>query len=50
MIRYNRTINSLVLFIFTGATFGVFDILYFRLALKALDIGRVSKNEILEMK
>ena len=31
----NRTISSLVLFIFTGVTFGVFDIIYFRLALKA---------------
>ena len=38
----NRIITSLVLFIFTGVTFGVFDIIYFRLALKALDIGRFS--------
>ena len=38
-ILYNRTISSLVLFIFTGVTFGVFDVIYFRLALKALDIG-----------
>ena len=38
----NRTISPLVLFIFTGVTFGVFDIIYFRLALKALDIGRFS--------
>ena len=40
IILYNKTISSLVLFIFTGVTFGVFDIIYFRLALKALDIGR----------
>ena len=40
IILYNRTISSLVLFIFTGVTFGVFDIIYFRLALKAQDIGR----------
>ena len=39
---YNRTISSLVLFIFTDVTFGVFDIIYFHLALKALDIGRFS--------
>ena len=39
IILYNRTISSLVLFIFTGVTFGVFDIIYFRLALKTLDIG-----------
>ena len=42
IILYNRTISALVLFIFTGVTFGVFDIIYFRLALKALDIGRFS--------
>ena len=42
IILYNRTISSLVLFIFTGVIFGVFDIIYFRLALKALDIGRFS--------
>ena len=42
IILYNRTISSLVLFTFTGVTFGVFDIIYFRLALKALDIGRFS--------
>ena len=51
IILYNRTISSLVLFIFTGVTFRVFDIIYFRLALKALSIGRFSwwmcfKNEI----
>ena len=40
IILYNRTISSLVLFTFTGVTFGVFDIIYFPLALKALDIGR----------
>ena len=39
---YNGTISSLVLFILTGVTFGVFDIIYFQLALKALDIGRFS--------
>ena len=39
IILYNRTISSLVLFISTGVTFGVFDIIYFHLALKALDIG-----------
>ena len=39
---YNRTTRSLVLFMFTGVTFGVFDIIHFRLALKALDIGRFS--------
>ena len=38
-ILYSRTISLLVSFIFTGATFGVFDIIYFRLALKALDSG-----------
>ena len=42
ILLYNRTINLLVLFIFTGVTFGVFDIIYFRLGLKALDIGRFS--------
>ena len=42
ILLYNRTISPLVLFVFTGVTFGVFDIIYFRLALKALDIGRFS--------
>ena len=42
IILYNRTISSLVLFIFTGVTLAVFDIIYFGLALKALDIGRFS--------
>ena len=42
IILCNRTISSLVLFIFTGVTFGVFDIIYFRLALKALDVSRFS--------
>ena len=42
IILYNRTISSLVLFMFTGATFGFLDIIYFRLALKAVDIGRFS--------
>ena len=51
IVLYNRTISSLVLFIFTGVTFGVFDIICFWLALKALHIGRFSwwmcrKNEI----
>ena len=32
----------MVLFIFTGVNFGVFDIIHFRLALKALDIDRFS--------
>ena len=40
IILYNRTISSLVLFIFTGVTFGVVDLMYFRLVLKELDIGR----------
>ena len=39
IILYNRTIGLFFLFIFTGVTFGVFDIIYFLLALKALDIG-----------
>ena len=43
-VLYNRiklhNWSSLVLFIFTGATSGVFDIIYFCLVLKALDIGR----------
>ena len=42
IILYNRTINPLVLFIFTGVAFGVFDIIYFCLTLKALDIGQFS--------
>ena len=42
IVLYNRTISSLVLFILTGMTFGVFNIIYFRLSLKALDIGRFS--------
>ena len=29
IILYNITISSLVLFIFTGVTFGVFDKIYF---------------------
>ena len=41
IVLYNRTISSLVLFIFTGVTFGVFYIIYFCLALKALDIGQL---------
>ena len=36
IILYNRTINSLVLFIFTGVTFRVFDMIYFRFSLNAL--------------
>ena len=39
IILYNRTISSLVLFIFTGVTFRVFEIICFRLALKAPNIG-----------
>ena len=50
IILYNRTINSLVLFIFTGVTFRVFDMIYsffvkrtvIRHCLKALDIVRFS--------
>ena len=42
IILSNRTISSLVLFIFTDVTFGVFNIIYFRFALNALDIGRFS--------
>ena len=42
IILYNRRIRLLVLFTFTGVTFGVFDIFYFRLALKALDTRRFS--------
>ena len=38
-VLYNRTISSLVLFTFTGVTFGLFDKIYFRLALKALDFA-----------
>ena len=34
IILYSRTISSLVLFVFTGVTFGVFDIIYFHLALR----------------
>ena len=51
IMLYSRTISSLVLFIFTGVTFEVFNIIYFRLGLKALDFDRFSwrmccKNEI----
>ena len=42
IILYNGTISLLVLFTFTGVTFGVFDIIYFRLTLKALDLDRFS--------
>ena len=42
IILYNEKISLLPLFIFTGVTFGLFDIIYFRLALKALGIGRSS--------
>ena len=41
IILYNR-ISQLVLFIFAGVAFRVFDIVYFRLTLKALGIGRFS--------
>ena len=40
IMLYNRTIISLFLFILTGVIFGVFDLIYFGLALKALDISR----------
>ena len=40
IILYNRTISSFVLIISTGVTFGVSDIIYFHLGLKALDIGQ----------
>ena len=40
IILHNRTITSLVLSIFTAVTLCVFDIIYFRLALKALATGR----------
>ena len=36
IILYNRTTSSLVLFIFTGVTFGVFEKIYFHLALRHL--------------
>ena len=36
IILYNRTINSLVLFIFTGVTFRVFGMIYFPFSLNAL--------------
>ena len=39
IILCNRTMSPLVLFIFTTVAFGVFDMIYFRLALKALDIN-----------
>ena len=42
IMLYNRTISSLVLLIFAGVTFEVFDIIYFRFALKVLDIGQFS--------
>ena len=42
IVLYIRAINLFVLFIFTGVTFGGLDIIYFRLALKALDIGPFS--------
>ena len=41
IILYNEAISSLVLFTFTGVTSGVFDIIYFRFALKALHIGQL---------
>ena len=43
IILYSRTIISLALSTFRGVTFGVFDMIYFRLALKALDIGQFSR-------
>ena len=42
IILSNKTISSLVLLIFTGVTFEVFYIIYFCLALKAVDVGRFS--------
>ena len=42
IILDNRTISPLVLFTFTAVAFGVFDIIYFRLALKVVDIGQFS--------
>ena len=42
IVPYNRAISSFVLFIFKDVIFGVFDIIYFRFALNALDIGRLS--------
>ena len=36
---YNRTINPLVLFIYTVVVFGVSDIIYFHFALTLLDTG-----------
>ena len=42
IILYYRTISPLVLFIFAAVAFGVFDIICFCLALKALDIGQFS--------
>ena len=38
IVLYNRTISPLILFIFTGVTFGVFGIINFRLAFKALNV------------
>ena len=51
IILCNRTISPLVLFIFTAVVFGFFYLIYFRLVIKALDIGQFSwwmcrKNEI----
>ena len=43
IVLYDRTISSFVLFIFTGVTFGVLDIICFRLVLKAPDFGRAVK-------
>ena len=42
IILYNRTISLLVLFTFIGVTFGIFNIIYFCLMLKARDLGRFS--------
>ena len=39
IILYNRTISSLVLFTFTGVTFGVFNINYFRFCVNPIWTG-----------
>ena len=47
---YKRTISSLSLFIFTGVTFGVFDIVCFCFALKALDVDQFCSERVIKMK
>ena len=39
IILYNRIMSLLLLFIFTAVAFGVFNMIYFCLALKAPDIN-----------